>query len=86
VVAPSVLDMGSARVTTDAPAGVLAGLRDHRAAAEAHEVAILEAAAAWADLHPPESIHDAAYVEGTEGIEGEVALAGEGAPLVAEYA
>jgi hypothetical protein len=75
--------MGSARVTTDAPAGVLAGLRDHRAAAEAHEVAILEAAAAWADLHPPESIHDAAYVEGTEG---EVALAGEGAPLVAEYA
>src|SRR4051794_22550872 len=75
--------MGTARVTTDSPAVVLAGLRQHRAAAEAHEVAILETAATWADLHPPESVHDAAYVYGTEG---EVAIAGEGAPLVAEFA
>jgi hypothetical protein len=58
--------MGSARVTTDSPAGALAGLRAHRASANGHEVAILEAAAAWADMHPPESIHEAAYVDGTE--------------------
>ncbi len=83
MVASSVLDMGSARVTTHSPSGVLAGLRDHRAAAEAHEVAILEAAVAWADLHPPASIHDAAYLDGTES---ELAIAGEGAPLVAEFA
>ena len=41
------------------------------------------AAAEWAELHPPESLDDAAYVEGTEG---ELAIAGEGAPLVAEFA
>jgi len=75
--------MGSARVTTDSPAGVLAEVSAHRAAADAHEAAILRTAAQWADLHPPESVHDAAYVPGTEG---EVALAGEGAPLVAEFA
>jgi hypothetical protein len=75
--------MGSAQVATDSPARVLAGLRAHRAAAEAHEAAILETAATWADLHPPESIRDAAYVDGTES---EIAIAGAGAPLVAEFA
>jgi hypothetical protein len=79
--------MGSARVTdvvgSDSPAGVLADVGAHRAAAEAHEAAILRAAADWADLHPPESVSEAAYVPGTEG---ELAIAGEGAPLVAEFA
>jgi hypothetical protein len=75
--------MGSARVTVGSPTGVLAGLREHRVAAEAHEAEILRAAADWADMHPPESIDAAAYVDGTEG---EVAIAGEGAPLVAEFA
>jgi Domain of unknown function (DUF222) len=70
-------------VTADSPAGVLGDLRAHRAAADRHEAAILRRAADWADLHPPESIHDAAYLAGTEG---EVALAGDGAPLVAELA
>jgi hypothetical protein len=63
--------MGSARVVADSPVGVLACVRAHRAAAEEHEAAILRAVADWADLHPPETIDDAAYVEGTEG---EVAL------------
>ncbi len=75
--------MGSARVTTDAPAGARAEVRAHRTAADAHEAAILKAAAEWADLHPPESDDDAACVDGTEG---ELAVAGEGAPLVAEFA
>jgi hypothetical protein len=84
--------MGSARVAapvrggevgSGSPAGVLAEVGAHRAAAEAHEAAILRAAAEWADLHPPESLVDAAFVPGTEG---EVALAGPGAPLVAEFA
>ena len=87
--------MESARVTTDSPTGVmadvradvradaLAEVRAHRRAADAHEAAILKAAAEWADLHPPESVDDAAYVEGTEG---EMEIAGEKAPLVAEFA
>jgi hypothetical protein len=75
--------MGSARVVSDTPIGMLAEVRAHRAAADAHEAAILQAAAEWADLHPPESLDEAACVEGTEG---ELAIAGEGAPLVAEFA
>jgi len=62
---------------------VLDGLRAHRAAAEAHEVAIMQTAVEWAALHPAGSRDDAATVPGTEG---EVALAGPGAPLVAEFA
>ncbi len=38
-------------------------------------------------MHPPESIHDAATWPGTTGFGGEVGLplAGDGAPLVAEF-
>ena len=43
-------------------------------------------AARWADLHPPESIHDAASFSMTScGREHEEPIAGEGAPLVAEF-
>ncbi len=41
-------------------------------------------AAAWADLHPPESIHDAASFS-VPGWEHEEPIAGEGCPLVAEF-
>ena len=41
-------------------------------------------AAQWADLHPPESIHDAAAFT-VPGCEHEEPIAGEGAPLVAEF-
>ena len=41
-------------------------------------------AARWADLHPPESIHDAAAFT-VPGCEHEEPIAGEGAPLVAEF-
>jgi hypothetical protein len=87
VVTSSVIDMGTARVVgvvgSDSPAGVLAEVGAHRVAAEAHEAAILRAAAEWADLHPPESLDEAACVPGTQG---EVAIAGVGAPRVAEFA
>ena len=43
-------------------------------------------AARWADLHPPESIHDAAaFSVPSAGREHEEPIAGEGAPLVAEF-
>ena len=52
---------------------------EDRAAAE-----LLITAARWADLHPPESIHDAAAFT-VPGCEHEQPIAGEGAPLVAEF-
>ena len=45
---------------------------------------LLVLAARWADLHPPESIHDAAAFT-VPGCEHEEPIAGEGAPLVAEF-
>ncbi len=52
---------------------------ENRAAADQ-----LVLAAQWADLHPPESIHDAASFT-TRGCEHEEPIAGEGCPLVAEF-
>ncbi len=45
---------------------------------------LLDLAARWADLHPPESIHSAAAFE-VRGSEHEEPIAGEGCPLVAEF-
>ncbi|HVE27331.1 MAG TPA: DUF222 domain-containing protein, partial [Sporichthya sp.] len=52
---------------------------EDRAAAE-----LLELAACWADLHPPESIHSAAAFT-VPGTDHEEPLAGEGCPLVAQF-
>ena len=72
--------------TTDvsSAAELLAAARDRRRVADAAEAELLELACAWADAHPPESIHDAAsfHVPGTEH---EEQIAGEGCPLVAEF-
>ena len=65
----------------DTAAGVLAFARERRAAADAAEADLLRAACAWADLHPAESIGDALRYGDTP-----VPVAGEGAPLVAEFA
>ena len=65
-------------------AEVLAAARAERAAEQAAAARQLELAATWADLHPPESIHDAA-VFSIPGSEHEVAIAGPGCPLVAEF-
>ena len=53
-------------------------------AEERAAAAQLVLAARWADLHPPESIHDAAAFT-VPGCEHEEPIAGEGAPLVAEF-
>ncbi len=72
---------------TGSAAELLGFARTRKADAEAAEADLLAAAAAWAEMHPPESIHDAATWPGTAGFGGEVGLplAGDGAPLVAEF-
>jgi hypothetical protein len=77
---------GSARGVADdlSPAGVLSAIRDRKTAEDQAAADQLVLAAAWADLHPPESIHDAASFT-VPGCEHEEPIAGEGAPLVAEF-
>ncbi|HEY0889479.1 MAG TPA: HNH endonuclease signature motif containing protein [Nocardioides sp.] len=69
--------------TPDSPAAVLADLRTHRETARAAEVQVMVDAIAWAAMHSVDSLDRAATLPGTEGC---VAIAGEGAPLVAEFA
>jgi hypothetical protein len=66
------------------PADVLSAIRDRKVAEDRAAADQLVLAAAWADLHPPESIHDAASFT-VPGCEHEEPIAGEGAPLVAEF-
>ncbi|NPC96167.1 HNH endonuclease signature motif containing protein [Nocardioides sp. zg-DK7169] len=70
----------------DTPAAVLAFAQSRRAAAQRAEIDVLEAALAWAAMHPEESVADAAPRTGLVFGELAVPLAGEGAPLVAEFA
>ena len=65
-------------------ADLLRAIRQRRADEERAAADQLVLAAAWADLHPPESIHDAASFA-VAGWEHEEPIAGEGAPLVAEF-
>ena len=74
-------------MTTTPPrsaADVLAFARDSRVAADRAEADVLLAAVTWAEQHPPESIHDAATWS-TRGGDCPLPLAGDGAPLVAEF-
>jgi hypothetical protein len=66
------------------PAGVLSAIRERKAAEHRAAADQLVLAARWADLHPPESIHDVASFT-VPGCEHEEPIAGEGAPLVAEF-
>src|SRR3954454_11049659 len=72
----------TATASIDSPTGVLAVLRADKAEANAAEIRIFQGAVEWAVMHPVESIIHAAMVDGTED---ELAIAGEGAPLVAEF-
>jgi hypothetical protein len=73
------------RVADDLSARDLLALARERKAAEHRAAAdLLLVAARWADLHPPESIHHAASFA-VAGCEHEEPIAGEGAPLVAEF-
>jgi hypothetical protein len=75
-----------ARVVADdlSPADVLSAIRDRRAVENQAAADQLALAAQWADLHPPESIHSAATFA-VPGCEHEEPIAGDGAPLVAEF-
>jgi len=65
---------------------LLATIRASRDIENAEAARQLVLAAQWADLHPPESIHDAAsFSTVAAGREHEEPIAGEGAPLVAEF-
>ena len=66
------------------PAGLLALARSRKQAEEKAAADLLEIAAQWADLHPPESIHSAAAFT-VSGSEHEEPIAGDGCPLVAEF-
>jgi heme oxygenase len=70
----------------DTAAGVLCAARDRRRAADLAEADLLALAVDWAAMHPADSIHEPA----THTLRGfgqtDLALAGEGAPTVAEYA
>ncbi|WP_210650448.1 HNH endonuclease signature motif containing protein [Nocardioides sp. SYSU D00065] len=78
------LAVQDAKVDDLAPAALLALARDRKAAEDRAAADLLEVAARWADLHPPESIHAAASFT-VPGCEHEEPIAGEGAPLVAEF-
>ena len=68
----------------DSTAQVLAYARAERRAALRAEANLLAAAVAWADQHPVESTDLRAAT--TRGHEGSLPIAGDGAPLVAEFA
>jgi hypothetical protein len=71
------------RVTdTSSAAQLLAAAKDRRRVADAAEAELLELACAWADAHPPESIHDAAAFQ-VPGTDHEEQISGQGCPLVA---
>src|SRR6478735_8024714 len=63
---------------------LLALAADRKAAEDRASADLLVVAARWADLHPPESIHSAATFT-VPGCEHEEPIAGQGAPLVAEF-
>jgi hypothetical protein len=81
--------MFDTQIRVTAPAGsaaaVLADAVSERQVADAAEARLLERAATWADLHPPESLHDAAAFPALPGSEHEERIAGLGCPLVAEF-
>ncbi|NPC95357.1 DUF222 domain-containing protein [Nocardioides sp. zg-DK7169] len=70
----------------DTPAAVLAFAQEQRAAVQRGEVMLLEAALVWASMHPEETVSDPVPSSGLVFGELAVPLAGEGTPLVAEFA
>jgi hypothetical protein len=80
----ALLAPGAGEVEDLTAAALLALARTRKAAEDQAAADLLEVAARWADLHPPESIHDAASFT-VPGCEHEEPIAGEGAPLVAEF-
>ncbi|NYE36904.1 hypothetical protein F4692_002037 [Nocardioides cavernae] len=80
-----VLERDAAEVDDDlSAAGLLALARSRKAAEDRAAADLLDVAARWADLHPPESIHSVATFA-VPGCEHEEPIAGPGTPLVAEF-
>ncbi|TGN66512.1 HNH endonuclease [Nocardioides eburneiflavus] len=79
------LAAGARGVADDlSPADLLATIKASRDVENSEAARQLALAARWADLHPPESIHTAASFT-VSGSQHEEPIAGEGAPLVAEF-
>ena len=78
------IEKGSRGVDGLSTAELLAAAKERRRVADAAEAELLELACAWADAHPPESIHDVAAFT-IPGSEHEERIAGLGCPLVAEF-
>ncbi|GGO74701.1 HNH endonuclease signature motif containing protein [Nocardioides deserti] len=71
----------------DDPADVLAAARVSQREADAAEVRVLQAAVEWCALHPTESLAESASWATMQGFGDQpVGLAGDGAPLVTEFA
>lgn len=72
----------------DDASGVLVAARERRRVADRAEVELLELAVQWVLLHP--SVEDRCYGEAStfyvRGVDSEIAIAGDGAPQVAEFA
>ena len=79
-------DTSALETRPDTAAAILAAARDRRRAADLAEADLCRLAVEWAVLHPTESIHEPA----THVLKGfgqtDLALAGPGAPRIAEYA
>ncbi|MCW2867289.1 MAG: endonuclease, partial [Marmoricola sp.] len=69
----------------DDPGDVLTYARQSATDRDDADARLFVAATVWAEQHPAESIDDAAWMEPTY-LERPLAIAGEGAPLVAEFA
>ena len=69
----------------DDASDVLSYARNRRDARDHADAQLFAAAAVWGEQHPAESIDDAAWMEPTY-LERPLSIAGEGAPLVAEFA
>src|SRR3954465_9998113 len=77
--------MNSGTTTLDATA-VLAAARAARRAENAAAAQVLAQAVEWAHLHPVTDLHDAATVLVEHGQDTGIPIAGQGAPLVSEFA
>jgi len=78
--------MAPAPTTTldrDTPAGVLGALARTREVIRRGEIEMMQAALEWAAMHSADSLDQAMTVPGTDRT---LAIAGQGAPLVAEFA
>ena len=73
----------AALIDRDTPARVLGALAAARKAARQAEIEMMRAALDWAAMHAADSLDEAMTVPGTDRT---LAIAGQGAPLVAEFA